>query len=95
MLKTGLYSLLILFCSLTGAVADETRQITFTVGCYDVGAAALENHPGVLKVDKGWQGFHEVNRVQYDPQQVDVEQLEKWLKQADTWRATLPEQSKE
>ena len=84
-----------LILALSAALAEETGQVTFAVGCYDVGAAALENHPGVLAVEKGWQGFREVDRVRYDPQQVKVEQMEEWLKQAETWRATLREQPKE
>ena len=92
--------LLILFNPLLGVGAEEANQVTFAVGCYDVGADALKNRPGVLEVDKGWQrydGFHfrEVNRVRYDPQRVDVKRLEQWLKQADTWHATLPEQNEE
>lgn len=90
----------LLLSSLQGAVAGGTHHITFAVGCYDVGAAALENRPGVLQVGKNWQRydvykFREVNRVEYDPQRVTVKQLEQWLKQADTWRATLPDQRKE
>jgi len=50
-----------------------------------VGAAALEGRPGVISVEKGWQGFHEVNRVVYDPKKVTVEQMEEWLRQAGTY----------
>lgn len=31
----------------------------------------------------------EVNRVEFDPQQVSVEQMEEWLKEAQTYRKTL------
>jgi len=85
----------LLISPLPGAVADELHNVTFAVGCYDVGAAALEKRPGVLAVDKGWQGFREVNRVSYDPQLVKVEQMEQWLKQAETYRATLPQKNQE
>jgi hypothetical protein len=40
-------------------------------------------------VEKGWQGFHEVNRVVYDPKKVAVEQMEGWLRQAGTYIKTL------
>ncbi|WP_020676179.1 hypothetical protein [Geopsychrobacter electrodiphilus] len=90
MLRWIILFLLIASSPLSVTIACETAQITFAVGCYDVGAAALKDHPGVLDVEKGWQGFREVNRVQYDPQLVKIEQLERWLQQAETWRATLP-----
>jgi len=85
-----LFILLLLLSPIPGTPAGETGHVTFAVGCYDVGAAALEKHLGVLTVEKGWQGFREVNRVEYDPHRVTVDQLEQWLKQAKTWRATLP-----
>jgi len=91
-----IYPILALLLSMASvALAGEKQQATFAVGCYDVGASALQNRPGVLHVDKGWQGFHEVNRVEYDPQLVNVKQLELWLKEAHTWSATLTERSKE
>ncbi len=31
----------------------------------------------------------EVNRVEYDPHQVSIEQMEDWLQQVDTFRKTL------
>jgi len=43
----------------------------------------------VLKVEKGWQGRREVNRVEYDAQQVTLEQLEQWLSEAGTYIRTL------
>jgi len=54
-----------------------------------VGAAALEGRPGIISVEKGWQGFREVDRVVYDPKKVTVEQMEQWLKQAGTYVKTL------
>jgi peptide methionine sulfoxide reductase MsrA len=91
---------LLLISLISVSSAGTTKQAVFAVGCYDVGAAALENRPGVLQVHKGWQQdkwyhFQEVNRVEYDPQQVSVEQLESWLKEVWTWRETLPEANKE
>jgi len=43
----------------------------------------------VLSVEKGWQGRREVNRVGYRPEEVSIEQLEQWLKEADTFIRTL------
>ena len=99
MLRT-LLLLLLLLGLLASASAGDKKQAVFAVGCYDVGAATLEHRPGVLQVHKGWQQdkwnhFQEINRVEYDPQRVSVEQLESWLKEARTWRATLPEANKE
>jgi hypothetical protein len=54
-----------------------------------VGAAALEGRPGVISVEKGWQGFTEVNRVVYDPKIVTIEQMEEWLRGAGTFIRTL------
>jgi hypothetical protein len=54
-----------------------------------VGAAALDGRPGVISVEKGWRGFHEVNRVVYDPKKVTVEQMKEWLRQAGTYIRTL------
>jgi len=54
-----------------------------------VGAAALEGRPGIISVKKGWKGFHEVDRVVYDPMKVTVKQMEQWLRQAGTYIRTL------
>ena len=43
-------------------------RATFTVHCYDVGAAALEGQPGIVSVKKGWQNSKDVNHVIYDPE---------------------------
>lgn len=77
------------------AGAAATARATFAVHCYDVGAGALEHRQGVQKIERGWQGFHEVDRVQYDPQQVSREQLERWLRQAGTYIRTLDGQPKQ
>jgi len=79
---------LISSCS-RAAVPEGAARATFAVHCYDVGADALRDRPGVLAVEKGWQGLHEVDRVNYDPRQVSVEQLEGWLKDAGTYMETV------
>jgi hypothetical protein len=76
------------------AVPAGAEQATFAVHCYDVGADALRDRPGVLSVDKGWQGLHEVDRVNYDPRRVSLDQLEGWLKEAGTYVNTLEKTSK-
>jgi hypothetical protein len=67
---------------------------TFVVHCYDVGAAALEGRPGVLEVERGWEGWHEVDRVIYDPRRVDEPQMRRWLEEADTYVRTLDGEKK-
>jgi hypothetical protein len=64
--------------------------VTFGVHCYDVGASALKDMPGVIKVEKGFRFFKEVDTVYYDPSQITVERMEKALKQAGTYRETVP-----
>ena len=67
------------------------EKATFAVGCFDVGASALKGKAGIISVQKGWQGGHEVNRVSYDPKLVSVETLESLLKSAGTYIATEPQ----
>lgn len=71
--------------------AGDSESVTFVVHCYDVGARALENRPGVISVKRGWSGFREVDRVVYDPQQVNRGQLENWLREANTYVGTIAE----
>jgi hypothetical protein len=93
-MKTIKLSLLLLALgSAAGAFATEKggREVTFAVGCYDVGAAALQGQPGVISVEKGWRGGKEVDRVVYDPAQVSVPKMEERLKGAGTYIGTEPE----
>ncbi len=64
-------------------------KATFAVHCYDVGANALIDKPGVISVERGWSGAREVDRVVFNPGTVSLEQLEAWLKEADTYVSTL------
>ena len=41
------------------------------------------------RVEKGFSGSREINTVFYDPSQVTVEEMEKALKQAKTYRETV------
>jgi len=80
--------LLLALGSVSGACATEHEgeaAVTFTVGCYDVGASALRGRPGVLSVQKGWRDGKEVNRVVFDPRKVSVPSMEEWLKSAGTF----------
>jgi len=54
-----------------------------------VGKAALEGLAGVKKVTSGWRGFMEANTVVYDGSQITVEEMEKALKKAGTYRKTF------
>lgn len=46
-------------------------------------------------MERGWQGRREVNRVDYDPGQVTLEQLEAWLREAGTYIRTLDPNKRE
>ena len=88
-MKTIKFALLLLALgSVSSACATEHEAeaaVTFTVGCFDVGASALQGRPGVLTVQKGWHDGKEVNRVVFDPQKVSVPSMETWLKSAGTF----------
>jgi len=81
-------TLLLVLGSVSSACATEhdgEAAVTFTVGCFDVGASALRGRPGILSVQKGWHDGKEVNRVVFDPQKVSVPSMEAWLKNAGTF----------
>jgi hypothetical protein len=90
-MKTTELSVLLLALGLVssayGAESGE-REVTFAVGCYDVGASALQGQPGVISVEKGWHGGREVDRVVYDPAKVTVPAMEERLKGAGTYIGT-------
>jgi len=75
--------------------AADLKQVTFVVHCYDVGAQALEQQPGVVSVQRGWLGGREVDRVSYDAEVVNQAQLEQWLKAADSYVETIQEEASE
>jgi hypothetical protein len=75
--------------SATAEVPAGMAEATFVVHCYDVGAHALEDRPGVLSVERGWSGSREVDRLVYTPQEVSITQLEGWLKDRGTYVSTL------
>jgi copper chaperone CopZ len=77
----------------TSAVAQETgtAKVVFVVHCYDEGNDALKGLKGIRKVDKGFRRFREINTVYYDPNVITIEEMEKALKSAGTYRGTLRE----
>lgn len=92
MIRVLIGSFLISFILGTGFTivwAAETVQRTFVVHCYDVGIEALKDKPGIVQVKRTWRDLEETNIVIYDPEKVDVKQLEDWLKQAGTHIRTL------
>ena len=73
----------------TAEIPPGMAKATFVVHCYTVGVDALSGKPGVFSVEPGWSGAREVDRVIFNPQQVSVNQLENWLKEANTYVSTL------
>ena len=79
---------------LTGYVAlhaenTEGSKAIFYVGWYDVGQSALEGLKGVYRVDRGFLNSKEINTVYYDPTVITIEEMEKALKEAGTYRGTV------
>lgn len=70
--------------------AAAPATVTFGVQCYDVGAGALKDLPGVIRIEKGFRHFREVDKVYYDPSQTTVDRMEEVLKRAGTYRETIP-----
>jgi copper chaperone CopZ len=86
------WCLFVLFYGITCQIAqpsEKEAKIVFVVAWFDVGKEALERLPGVTRVEKGFSGSREINTVFYDPSKVTVEEMEKALKQAKTYRETV------
>ena len=82
--------ILLLVSGLNGkTINDSYGEATFIVGWYDVGVDALEGQEGIISVEKGWHGSNEINRVFFDPEKIDVQQIEKLLKKSGTYLRTL------
>ena len=45
----------------------------------------------MYQVTKGWKGWREINTVTYDPEKITVEEIVEILKEAGTYRGTVPE----
>jgi hypothetical protein len=97
MKATKLPVLLLALGLVSSAYAAENREkeVTFAVGCYDVGAAALQGQPGVISVEKGWHRGREVDRVVFDPATISVPAMEERLKGAGTYIGTEPETNRD
>ncbi len=80
---------LLLAANAAAEMPGGMAKATFAVHCYDVGANALIDKPGVISVERGWSGAREVDRIVFNPATVSLEQLEAWLKEADTYVSTL------
>ncbi len=79
---------------LSGQAASSGQEngeskVVFAVHCYDDGAKALQGMPGVLRIEKGFRSFREIDTVYYDPTVITVEKMENTLKQAGTYRETI------
>jgi len=74
-------------------VAQEagTAKVVFVVHCYDEGKDTLKVMKGILKIDRGFRHFREINTVYYDPNVITVEEMEKALKSVGTYKETIRE----
>ncbi len=54
-----------------------------------MGKEALEGRNGISRVTKGWKGMREINTVYYDPSEITIEEMEKALKKAGTYKKTI------
>jgi hypothetical protein len=93
--KAGMVMMLLLLIAATvqaGVRAEEGKKseakATFYVYCFDVGARALKDLKGVVKVQKGFKNSKEINTVQYNPEKITVKKMEEALKKAGTYRGT-------
>ena len=73
---------------LSNAKTPEWSRVVFYVQWYDVGKAALEGLKGVKSVEKGFHKFKEINTVFYDPALINIDEMEKSLKNAGTYLET-------
>jgi len=60
-----------------------------------VGKAALEGLTGVIKVENGFKGFREINKVCYDSALITIGEMEEALKRAETYVGTLRLETKD
>jgi hypothetical protein len=82
-----------------GSAASQTLEegwskAAFYVGCYDVGKEALQDLRGVKRVEKGFHYFKEINTVYFDPRLITVEEMEKALQKAGTFRGRMNQPSR-
>jgi len=82
---------MIVLAGQASSYGQENREskVVFAVHCYDDGAKALQGMPGVIRIEKGFRSFREIDTVYYDPTVITVEKMENTLKQAGTYRETI------
>ena len=85
--------LLIWAISFAPVFAQSLRTDTFSVTCYDVGRAALQDQEGIVAVNNGWQERQEVNRVIYDADRIERQTIENKLRQVGTYIETMNKKS--
>ena len=56
--------------------------------------SVLAGHRGIAEVSSGWLGPEEVNRVRFDPEQVSVAEMERWLRRAGTYLRTVEQEER-
>ncbi len=94
-LTAGCYLIVVLSLMILSGQAASSGQdsheskVVFAVHCYDDGAKALRGIPGVIRIEKGFRSFREIDTVYYDPTAITVEKMENALKQAGTYRETI------
>ena len=88
-------SAMIFLLLVTGSIFSNAEEktgvskVVFYVAWYDAGKAALEGLQGVIKVEKGFRGFKEINTVSYDPTLITIKEMEEALKKAGTYQGTV------
>ena len=77
--------------SLRPALAEspELSKVVFYVQWYDVGEAALEGLEGIMRIEKGFHNFKEINSVYYEASTITIKEMEEALKKAGTYRGTV------
>ena len=73
---------------LSKAENPESSKVVFIVSWYDVGQEVMEGLKGVELVNKEFHNFNETNIVWYDPDLINIEAMEKALKDAGTYLGT-------
>jgi len=99
-MKKSIFILAILL--LSGAIGSKVstnesfaslQEATFVVAWYDVGKDALDGREGIVRVDKGMRNYGEINTVVFDPEKIQMNEMEEALKNAQTYIRTVPPNS--
>jgi predicted hydrocarbon binding protein len=93
--KSVVASVIIVLLIVTGSVLSlaeektDVSKVVFYVAWYNVGKAALEGLRGVIRVENGFLDSKEINTVFYDPALITINEMEKALTEAGTYRGTV------